>query len=124
MTSAEQTMNTPDPVQMLIDAGAIAATPFGPESRYRGVALGKLAQGDGSSLAYVKRRLIPPRHAIAQGAVHVVQGHERPDLVAHRHYGEPLLYWRIADGNAVIDPFELTDTLGARIGIPVPPSLF
>jgi hypothetical protein len=115
-------MSTPDPVQMLIDAGAIPATPFGPASRYRGVALGALAQADGSTLAYVKRRLIAPRSAIAQAAVHVVQGGERPDLVAHRHYGEALLYWRVADGNAVIDPFELTDTLGARIGIPVPPA--
>jgi hypothetical protein len=115
-------MSTPDPVQMLIDAGAIPATPFGPASRYRGVALGALAQPDGSSLAFVKRRLIPPRREIALAAVHVVQGGERPDLVAHRHYGQALLYWRVADGNAAIDPFGLTDTLGARIGIPVPPT--
>jgi hypothetical protein len=29
-----------------------------------------------------------------------------------------LLYWRVADANAVIDPHELTDTLGRRIVIP------
>ena len=29
-----------DPVQLLIDAGAIPATPFEPQSRYYGVALG------------------------------------------------------------------------------------
>jgi len=31
---------TTDPVQLLIDAGAIPADPFAPNSRYHGVALG------------------------------------------------------------------------------------
>lgn len=114
-------MSTSDPVQMLIDAGAIPASPFSESSRYRGVPLATLARADGSLIAYAKRRLIPPRREIALAAVHIVQGGERPDLQAHAFYEQPLLYWRIADGNAVIDPFELSDTLGARIAIPVPP---
>lgn len=113
---------TTDPVQLLIDAGAIPATPFGEASRYRGVALATRARADGSVEAYVQRRLIPPRRDIAIAAMHLVQGGERPDLLAHRHYAQALLYWRIADGNAVIDPFELTDTAGARVAVPVAPS--
>ena len=35
-----------------------------------------------------------------------------PTCSAATHLGDPLLYWRIADANAVIDPHELTDTLG------------
>jgi hypothetical protein len=111
-----------DPVQMLIDAGAIPASPYSPASRYRGVALATLARADGTPMAYGQRRLIPPRREIAVAAFHVVQGSERPDLVAHAAYDEPLLYWRIADGNAVIDPFELSDEVGARIALPVPPT--
>jgi len=32
-----------------------------------------------------------------------------------------LVLWRIADANAVTDPFELTDTIGLRVRIPAPP---
>ncbi|MDE1948643.1 MAG: baseplate wedge protein 53 [Burkholderiales bacterium] len=115
-------MSSNDPVQMLIDAGAIPATPFSESSRYRGVELATLARADGSLLAYVRRRFIPPRREIALAAGHLVQGGERPDRLANQQYGDPLLYWRIADGNAVIDPNELTDEVGALIAIPVPPA--
>ena len=39
------------------------------------------------------------------------------------YLADPLLYWRIADANAVIDPFELTDVLGRRVDIPLPPGM-
>lgn len=52
-------------------------------------------------------------------ARHVVAGHDRPDLLAARHLSDALAYWRIADANAVVDPHELTDTLGRRIALPV-----
>ncbi len=116
-------MSSSDPVQMLIDAGAIPASPFGDASRYKGAALGTLARADGSLTAYVRRRFVPALRDIASAAGHVVQGGERPDLLAWQPYGDPLLYWRIADGNAVIDPNELTDTVGAVVSIPVPPAL-
>jgi hypothetical protein len=111
-----------DPIQMLIDAGAIPATPYSASSRYRDVELATITQADGSIVAYSKRRFIAPQREIAQAALHTVRGGERPDLLAHQHYEQPLLQWRIADGNAVIDPFELTDTLGSRLVVPVPPS--
>ena len=111
-----------DPVQMLIDAGAIPASPYPPASRYRGVPLATLTRADGTLIAYGQRRLIPPRREIATAALHVVQGGARPELIAHAAYDEPLMYWRIADGNAVIDPFELCAEIGARIALPVPPT--
>jgi hypothetical protein len=114
-------MNTSDPVQMLIDAGAIPASPYSESSRYRDVALTTLTLADGSVVAYGKRRFIPPRRDIAIAAMHLVRGGERPDLLAHQAYRQALLQWRIGDGNAVIDLFELTDTLGARVSVPVPP---
>lgn len=111
-----------DPVQMLIDAGAIPSSPFSEASRYRGVALATVARADGTPQAYVRRRFVPAQRDIPIAAVLAVSGGERPDLLAHRHYGQALLYWRIADGNAVIDPFELTDTAGRRVLLPVPPA--
>lgn len=111
-----------DPVQLLIDAGAIPASPFSESSRYRGVALATLARADGVPQAYVMRRLIAARREIAIAVQHIVRAGERSDLLAYQHYGNALLYWRIADGNAVIDPLELTDSPGARVAVPVPPS--
>lgn len=113
-----------DPVQLLIDAGAIPSTPFVPQSRYYGVPLAVLQLRPGEpGLAYVRRRFIPAPGTIAIAARHLVAGRDRPDLLGATYLGEPLLYWRIADANAVIDPNELTDSLGRRIDIPLPPGL-
>ena len=48
---------------------------------------------------------------------------DRPDLLGAVYFGDSLLYWRIADVNAVVDPHELTDTLGRRVIIPQPPGV-
>jgi hypothetical protein len=115
---------TTDPIQLLIEAGAIPANPFAANSRYRGVALARYVRSPGDpGVLYVLRRFIPQRRDIAIAAEHIVQAGERPDLLAARTFGDAELYWRIADANAVNDPFALTDTLGARIVIPQPPGL-
>jgi hypothetical protein len=113
-----------DPVQLLIDAGAIPSTPFVPQSRYQGVALAVLQRrADDPVLAYVKRRFIASPSTMAVAARHVVQALDRPDLLGAKYLGDPLLYWCIADANAVIDPHDLTDTLGRRVVIPLPPGM-
>jgi hypothetical protein len=116
-----------DPVQMLIDAGAIPASPFGPGSRYAGVPLARhvpparAQDAADPAVVCVRRRFIPQRRDIARAAETLVRAGERPDTLAARTLGDPELYWRLADANAVTDPFELTDSPGARIGIPLPP---
>lgn len=113
---------TTDPIQALIDAGAIPSDPFQADSRYYGTALG-LYQPDPAlpGRAYVLRRFIPQERDIALLYFHIVKALERPDTLAAEAYGDAELYWRIADGNAVTDPFELTGTLAARVKIPAPP---
>ncbi len=113
---------TTDPVQLLIDAGAIPSSPFGSNSRYSGVPVGRYARNASDpGLPYVLRRFIPQRHDIAVAAEYIVQSGDRPDLLAAHALGDPELNWRLADANAVTDPFHLTDKLGQRIAIPVPP---
>jgi len=108
-----------DPVQLLIDAGAIPSSPFAPTSRYAGVAIARYARSvSDPGVPYVLRRFIPQRRDIAIAAEHIVAAGERPDTLAAQVFGDAELYWRIADANAVTDPFELTDTLGARIALP------
>lgn len=108
-----------DPIQMLIDAGAIPSDPFDPLSRYRSVPLALHQPGAGlDPVPYVARRFIPQRQSIAVAVEAAVEAVDRPDLLAARTLGSPLSYWRIADANAVADPFELTDVPGARVAIP------
>jgi hypothetical protein len=115
---------TTDPVQALIDAGAIPTSPFAPDSRYYGIAFGLYQRHVGDlGIAYVLRRFIPQQRDIAVAMEHIVQSSERPDLLAAQAFGDAELYWRIADANVVTDPFELTDTLGARVAIPAAPGL-
>lgn len=114
-------MASTDPIQMLIDAGAIPSSPFEATSRYHGVALALLPQPGGEpALPYVRRRFIPPLREIPLAGRVTVASSDRPELLAHRTLGEALVYWRLADANAVTDPFELTDTPGARVAIPQP----
>jgi hypothetical protein len=113
-----------DPVQLLIEAGAISSTPFAPESRYNGVPLAVLTSRPGvPGQAYVRRRFVPVPSSLTIVAKHVASALDRPDLLGAKYLGDPLLYWRIADANAVLDPHELTDTLGRRIAIPLPPGM-
>lgn len=106
-----------DPIQMLIDAGAIPSAPFDAQSRYNGVPLALHVPRPGEPVVpYVRRRFIADAAGIA--GQHTVTALERPDTLAARYLADPLLYWRIADANAVVDPFELTDTLGRRVLIP------
>lgn len=113
-----------DPVQLLIDAGAIPSTPFVPQSRYHGVPLAVLQRrSDEPGLVYVRRRFIAVPSTLPISGRHVVSAQDRPDLLGAKYLGDPLLYWRIADANAVVDPNELTDTLGRRVDIPLPPGM-
>jgi hypothetical protein len=113
-----------DPVQLLIDAGAIPSTPFVPQSRYCGVPLAVLQRRpDEPGAVYVRRRFIPAASTLAIAVRHAVAAQDRPDLLGVNYLGDALLYWRIADANAVVDPNELTDMLGRRVDIPLPPGM-
>lgn len=123
---------TNDPYRFLMEAGAIAAPPFEPNSRYDGVPLGRYAwpsgatapqppaAGEDASVPYVLRRFIPQRRDIAIAAEQVIRSGDRPDLLAARTLGDAELYWRVADANAVVDPNTLTDLPGRRVRIPRP----
>lgn len=111
-----------DPLQQLIDAGAIPSEPFAPNSRYHGVELALyMPSPEAPAIPYVRRRFIRPARESGIVAEHIVRAGERPELLAAQLMGDPELYWRLADVNVVTDPFELTDGPGGRVVIPLPP---
>jgi hypothetical protein len=111
-----------DPVQLLIDAGAIPVTPFGPSSRYANVAIGRhrLSASD-PGVAYVRRRFLPRLRDIPIATHHSVRQGDRIDVLAAHYLGDPELHWRVADANNVADMLQLTSTPGDRIAVPLPP---
>jgi len=111
----------PDPVQMLIDAGAIPTSPFGPSSRYAKLAIGRYQVSADESVAYVLPRFVPQARDIPAMSCHRVHGGERIDVITAHYLADPELYWHVADANVATDVLELTATAGSRIVIPLPP---
>ena len=65
-------MTTTDPIQALIDAGAIPSEPFGPDSRYAGVPLAVYRRKpDDEGTPFVRRRFIPPRRDVTVMVEHM-----------------------------------------------------
>ena len=49
-----------DPIQAFMQANSLVAPLFPPESRYHGIAAVQVTQADGTAIAYLKRRFVPP----------------------------------------------------------------
>ena len=116
-----------DPVQMLIDAGAIPQSPFAPLSRYAGVEIVNYQpprdapHGD-AGIPYVRRRFIPRGADIPVVHHHTVHAGDRIDALAFQYLGDAELHWRIADANLADDWLELTFVPGKIVAIPTPPA--
>lgn len=88
---------------------------FDKDSRYAKLPIKETVDAAGRPLAYVSRRIIPadPRHV----AEIRVQPGDRLDLVSHRAYGDPRLFWRVADANPDPDHGDLAREPGRRLKI-------
>lgn len=93
---------------------------FPPTSRYHLVETTTLQTPEGRSVAYLRRRFIPPPERFALLLEHSVGQGDRLDNVTALYLGDPEQFWRICDANAVLRPTELTDTIGRRIRITLP----
>jgi hypothetical protein len=107
-----------DPLQALLAAGAIPATSYPPNSRYATTPIRAYDRGDGSPpVAYLGRRFVPQPQNLAPLGEHAVVDGDRLDNLAGRYFGDPELWWRIADANLGTDPDDLTATIGRRLRI-------
>jgi hypothetical protein len=89
-------------------------------SRYTGIEVAAYTAADGRTIAYLRRRFVPPPERFALLQEHSVRDSDRPDLLAQQYLGDPEQYWRIADANAVFWPEELTDDPGRLVRITLP----
>jgi len=95
-------------------------TPFGPASRYYGLALTTIAVPGGRQITYVRRRFVPQPETLALIRNYIVTSSDRLDNVAAQHYSDPTQFWQICDANAAFDPDSLTATPGRSLRVTLP----
>jgi hypothetical protein len=106
-----------DPLKALLDAGVVKASPFPSNSRYADIAIAQVPAADGTVRAYLRRRFVPAPERFATLAEHAVSQGERLDQIAARYFGDPELWWRLADANGALCPDELVEAIGRRLRI-------
>jgi len=92
-------------------------------SRYAQIAVASLnvtRNGVPLEIQYLRRRFIPPNANQVTFVLHTVRQGDRLDNITARYLTDPTLFWRICDANDVLQPAELTDTLGRVIEIALP----
>lgn len=104
---------------ILAQTGA-SAPRFPPNSRYHTTPVTALAAPDGSIVAYLQRRFVPPPEHFALLREHLVVQDDRLDRLAAQNLGDPELFWRLCDANGALRPDELTETVGRRLRITLP----
>lgn len=109
-----------DPLKAFLQANALTAPAFAPDSRYHGLDTTQWTAPDGTPVTYVRRRFIPPPERFATLREHVVEMGDRLDSLAAQHLGDPQQYWRLCDGNGALRPEELTEPPGRRLRITLP----
>ena len=89
-------------------------------SRYADIEVAVHVGVDGVEHPYVRRRFLPPGAGMPPLAEATVAQGDRLDLVAARTLGVSEAFWRIADANDAMDPFELTAVPGRTLRVPMP----
>jgi hypothetical protein len=96
---------------------------FGPGSRYYGLETAQLSatEPDGlpRTIAYTRRRFIPPLADATRIVEHAFAAGERLDTVTARYLGDPTQFWQICDANLVLRPEELEE-VGRAVHIALP----
>jgi nucleoid-associated protein YgaU len=109
-----------DPVQAFLQANALTTPAFPPTSRYHGLPLSTLTLPDGTTVAYVQRRFVPPPDRFVVLVEHRVQSGDRLDNLAARFLGDPQQYWRLCDANRALRPDALIETPGRTLLVTLP----
>jgi hypothetical protein len=89
-------------------------------SRYDKLETATFELADGRVVSYKRRRFLPQGDQMPLLAEITVTEGDRLDLITARTLGEPEHFWRVADANNAMNPFELTAVIGRRLRVPLP----
>jgi hypothetical protein len=109
-----------DQLRALLQPGDLRTSLFPPSSRYHGIEVARLEAADGTPIAYLRRRFVPPPERFALLQEHVVVQGDRLDNVTASYLGDPELFWQVCDANNALNPDELTEEIGRRLRITLP----
>lgn len=109
-----------DPLQALLQSGAINTSGFPATSRYHGIAAATFTDSLGRTHAYLRRRFVPPADRFALLQEHTVVQGDRLDNLAAKYLGDPEQFWRLCDANNAIRPDELVEIIGSKLRITLP----
>ena len=91
-----------------------------PNSRYANVETATFEKPDGSQIRYFRRRFCPQGETLPLLVEAPIVEGDRLDLLTARSISDPLQFWRIADANNGLYPFDLMDGIGHSIRVPIP----
>jgi hypothetical protein len=93
---------------------------FNYTSRYFNLKTAKFATPDGREVVYMTRRFLPQGSTKPLLVEVAVSEGDRLDLITARTLGDPEHFWRVADANDAMNPFDLTAEPGRVLRVPVP----
>jgi hypothetical protein len=109
-----------DPViQSMVAVAAGTGAPTNPSSRYYGATVEFYTTANGTQIAYLQRRIIPPADIYTSLQSYSLSEGDRLDNLAYKYLGDPILFWMICDANNAVDPDQLTAQPGYAIEIPL-----
>lgn len=89
-------------------------------SRYYNLETATLTLPDGREARYKRRRFLPRGASKPLLAEVTVTEGDRLDLITARTLGDPEHFWRVADANDAMNPFDLTAENGRVLRVPIP----
>ena len=93
---------------------------FDTTSRYYRLETATHVTPDGRRITYVRRRFLRQGRSLPLLVEMTVTDSDRLDLITARTLGDPEQFWRVADANNAMNPFELTEEPGKTLRIAVP----
>lgn len=89
-------------------------------SRYANLETIRRQASDGRTIAYKRRRFLPPGKEMPLLVEITVEEGQRLDQITHRTLGDPEQYWRLCDANDAMHPADLVARPGQKIRLPIP----
>ena len=83
-------------------------------SRYHQQATVEVTLPDDRTALALKLRKLPT----TEGSSHIVQQHDRLDVLAQQTYADGTKFWHVADGNAELQANDLVAEPGASLNLP------